>query len=159
MELKINVHSVIDVITNSSTMVFITMVDGAVDSMYKIIDEILKVANSDKKAKDLFDITQEYDWDTILDYFRDECDSVESEKENIMGKIWDTLEGKARKDFENEKVIPYLKESGRYKDYLEDGDGLERDNWLVIKAKDESKSTQDIWRKIINLINVEATYS
>lgn len=52
--MKIKVHSLIDVITNSSTEIFTMMNDGAIDGAYELLDEVLKVAGSKKKARGLF---------------------------------------------------------------------------------------------------------
>lgn len=53
---KINVHSFIDVITNSSTEIYMWADEGSVKTVKGIIDTILKAAKSDKTADDLFDI-------------------------------------------------------------------------------------------------------
>jgi hypothetical protein len=157
MEMRIKPHSLVDVITNSSTIVYITMRENAIDDMYAIIDEVLKVAESDKNARDLFNVEKEYDWFAILDYFID--DVGDNEKESGLVKIYESLNRDDQKKFEKEELIPYLKESGRFKDYLQDSEGVERDNWLVVKAKDESKSTKEIWNMIRNLFDADAIFS
>ena len=52
----IKIHSLVDVITNSSTVIF-TWASGNSEAMVlELIDEVLAVAGSDKKAKDLYDV-------------------------------------------------------------------------------------------------------
>lgn len=60
--LKINIHSVIDLITNSSTEIFVNCTKNSVKYLTEFIDFILKEAKSGKKATDLFTfkITREY---------------------------------------------------------------------------------------------------
>jgi len=53
MELKIKIHSSSDVITNSSTSIFVSTF--SVDAMKKFINVLLKSGGSDKTADDLFE--------------------------------------------------------------------------------------------------------
>ncbi len=64
-EIRIPVHSIIDVITNSSTEIYTYAKDSAKEFAYEALNEILKIAGSDKKAEDLFDVsivTEESSW-------------------------------------------------------------------------------------------------
>jgi phosphoglycerate-specific signal transduction histidine kinase len=54
--LTINIHSFVDLITNSSTEIFVQASDQTVKSVKKLIDELLKLGNSQYKCEDLFDI-------------------------------------------------------------------------------------------------------
>lgn len=60
------IQSFIDVITNSSTSVF-TWADN-IDGVKKIINGVLKAANSDYICDDLFDITTEWEDNAFSDY-------------------------------------------------------------------------------------------
>ena len=53
------VHSVIDLITNSSTEIFTTATDTAVLDVRVLLGEILKAAGSKKQVDDVFDIKVE----------------------------------------------------------------------------------------------------
>lgn len=57
--LNIPVHSFIDVITNSSSEVFITSDRKTVDSIKQIVNAILTAGGSDKKCDDLFGVVLE----------------------------------------------------------------------------------------------------
>lgn len=52
-KLIINTHSFVDVITNSSTEIFVTTHDKSVEMIKSIIDTFLEAAGSDKKADDI----------------------------------------------------------------------------------------------------------
>jgi hypothetical protein len=52
----INVHSINDVITNSSTTIYVEVHNKSRDMLIEVIDYILKSSGSDKKATDVFDI-------------------------------------------------------------------------------------------------------
>lgn len=58
--IKIKIHSTVDLITNSSTVIF-TYSEGAIKEVKEVIDEVLKLQGIDKRADDLFYI------DTFLD--------------------------------------------------------------------------------------------
>lgn len=51
--IKLGFHSMVDVITNSSTTIF-TYSDGSVEPAKKLIDEILKLMGSELKSDDIF---------------------------------------------------------------------------------------------------------
>jgi len=159
MELKVKVHSLIDVITNSSTTVFITMNGGAVKGMFDIINEILRVAESDKKAEDLYSVEVDMDWDYLMERFIDgACDDPKDEKEKVLMDEYDAItDRKEQTNFENGVLLPYVKETGRWKDFSTNYDEVEYDTWLVVKPKNEDdKTSMDIWSKIKTLFSVEA---
>ena len=52
----IPVHSVVDVITNSSTMIYTGATDEAVSAVRAIINHVLLEAGSDKRVDDLYDV-------------------------------------------------------------------------------------------------------
>ena len=56
MKTKINLHSVIDLITNSSTEIY-TYSDGSLTACKEMINEFLKVMNIDKTCDDLFELS------------------------------------------------------------------------------------------------------
>lgn len=50
-------HSVVDIITNSSTVIYTTTQDSAKDAITGIINELLRAAGSPMLAEDLYNIT------------------------------------------------------------------------------------------------------
>ena len=51
---KFKMHSMVDVITNSSTVIY-TYQDGCLNPAKELINEVLKLEGSDKNADDLFE--------------------------------------------------------------------------------------------------------
>lgn len=60
-------HSFVDLITNSSSQVFMSVDDGSVNMVHALINNILKLAESTKKSEDLFTIDVAYAVDTYID--------------------------------------------------------------------------------------------
>lgn len=54
-EVKLNIHSIIDVITNSSTEIFVHSED-CIEPAKELLSELLRVLKIDKSIEDLFDI-------------------------------------------------------------------------------------------------------
>lgn len=52
--LKIKVHSVVDVITNSSTVIYTQADEGTIKSLKEMINALLKIGGSELTADDLF---------------------------------------------------------------------------------------------------------
>lgn len=70
-QLVIPIHSVVDIITNSSTVIYTGTQDSAKSAIRNIINHILEQAGSDKEALDLYDIkvvgTGDMEIDDLLD--------------------------------------------------------------------------------------------
>ena len=56
-KLTINLHSFVDIITNSSTVIYTGVQDNAIDAMKGIINEVLRAAGSEKTSDDLYEIS------------------------------------------------------------------------------------------------------
>lgn len=78
------IQSYTDIITNSSSEVFVRADDA--DSVKRIIDAVLAAANSDYTCDDLFEITIEYD-----DYCIKAKDSTNNEHALTIGALIGTL--------------------------------------------------------------------
>lgn len=66
-EIRLNIHSIIDVITNSSTEIYTHACTNAKEFAYEALNEILKISGSNKKAEDLFDVTIKTEEDSYRD--------------------------------------------------------------------------------------------
>lgn len=55
-EVNFKLHSLIDVITNSSTQVFVMAGDWTKKAVFELVDQFLKLTDIDKKAEDIFDV-------------------------------------------------------------------------------------------------------
>ena len=102
MKMIINIHSIIDIITNSSTMIFTWMNDDAIEKAFELLDEILKLGDSTKTAKDLFDIKILYDIDAICENFL-EVISSDVEEEELSLKEKEILDEAKRREKEAQK--------------------------------------------------------
>jgi hypothetical protein len=125
--IKINVHSFIDVITNSSTEIFISTHDKTITLAKELINGLLKVAKSEKTADDLFELhTEEKLY--LINY--NEYDGDEEEKYIKTGEKYD-----------EEKFT------------TEDSDGWSESR-LIIKPKDNSNTTIDLVEKIYEMFEI-----
>ena len=99
--IKIKLHSVTDLITNSSTVIF-TYSGGTIQPLKDMINEILKTFNIDKTCDELFDaVILNDDSDTYSEWI-EECNNGKYPKgvdENTdIEKLWnDVLAGKVPK--------------------------------------------------------------
>lgn len=76
--MKFYLQSFNDIVTNSSMEVYQEATDYTVNSIKEIIDTILKIAQSDKKCDDLFDVFIDYD-EMLEEYFEEIEDSCKDE--------------------------------------------------------------------------------
>lgn len=56
-KLIINPHSIVDIITNSSTVIYTGVTDNAAEMVRGIIKHVLEISGSDKTVDELFDIS------------------------------------------------------------------------------------------------------
>jgi hypothetical protein len=57
MKLTIPFHSFVDVITNSSTQIYVKAGDNTIKALKELVDNILKSGNSQATSDDLFEIS------------------------------------------------------------------------------------------------------
>ena len=93
--LKISLHSFIDVITNSSTSIYVMADKESVKTVKELINQILKKWGSDKKCDDLFEVNLVHD---ECYYEREDYDSDEEFKEAVA--LWESND-----DYENRHDI------------------------------------------------------
>ena len=80
-EKRIKLQSFVSLITNSSTEVFSTVDKSSIEGLYKMIDSILKVGGSTKRAKDILEIKIEFE-DSLRDNYIDYVlDVIEEDEE------------------------------------------------------------------------------
>ena len=91
--LYIPYHSFIDVITNSSTEIFVSCHGKTKETLFALINSLLAVAESDKKAEDLFDIKMSRDY--VYD------DETEEELEDV--KIAFNEKGERTDNYEDDE--------------------------------------------------------
>jgi hypothetical protein len=83
MHIKFNYHSLVDVITNSSTTIY-TNSDGCVGPAKELIQEFLKTMNIDKDVNDIFYFDSFMD----KDYYLDDLGEIDDEEvDELLQKI------------------------------------------------------------------------
>ena len=92
MFIKLKLHSMVDVITNSSTTIF-TYSDGSVKPAKELINEFLKIMGSDFTADDMFDIfVMPNDW--AIEIWADRLGEDDpEEKDRLPAQLVEALEG------------------------------------------------------------------
>ena len=87
---RFNLHSAIDVITNSSTETFTIPNAMAAEMVYDLIDHILKDARSSKKARDLYKVELKLCEEGI------ECEKERYSDDDIPSGVLEDIEKKNR---------------------------------------------------------------
>lgn len=83
--LKIDLHSIVELITNSSSEIYIEATERSIEAIKSIIDNILQFSEKNLSSDDLFDIelgisyNDDHLGDLIADHLRDEFTLEENE--------------------------------------------------------------------------------
>ncbi len=148
----IKIHSLIDVITNSSTEIYTTTVDDAVDKAWELLNEILKVCGVEAGAEDYFSIEEvPDDWDQILEDYL----GTDEFEELFMVERDALADWSAKSAFDTETIVPHLTLENKWKTYLSEDYGQSS---LKIIAKDPAVSTENIYVLFHRLFDTEAHY-
>jgi len=126
--MKIHMHSFVDVITNSSTVIY-TYQSGCVDTAKAVIKEVLELEGRVKTVEDLFYFGVFYGEDSYSDYLPEEIDNLDSvaRKEKFKSIIADIMQGKIEKP-------QWMKEA---EGNQRESDSFEEDTFLHILPKEE----------------------
>lgn len=155
-EWKIKIHSIIDVITNSSTEIYIQADSNTIEKTFELFDIIIKASGSDKSARELFDLRIELgEWDkknAIESFMKSddfglcisESDIREYQLANPKFEDWQV---------ENKLAEKYLHENGLWNDYVDD----ERygDDDLIVKLKDSDEDIFDLASKVSSIFHID----
>jgi len=134
--IKIPIHSMIDLITNSSTEIFVTS-DSSVKPAKELLSELLKINGSDKTVDEVFTLSVEIDNDTLADYVADQMEEYDEELYEKLG--FENLNWSQT----NDAAKAYLQEitDGKIEkpswiDTMMDDMEVSIDTYLVVKSKD-----------------------
>jgi len=134
--IKIPVHSLIDLITNSSTEIFVDC-SGSVQPAKDLLTEFLKVSGSDKTCDEVFEVTLEqdhYNIETWFDYqFKWDSDEGVYEKYNNEYDLEGS--GDYKKGQENQKRLVEDYKAGKCPDIKIDSYHIQKH--LVVTSKDD----------------------
>jgi hypothetical protein len=157
-ELRINLHSISDVITNSSEVIYIATSNKGVSYLKELMNKLLKMGGSDKTADDLFEFKIEPDeyfferaWDRL-------CDNGEIDKEIV--KRHDDYQSDKKWKEANEfmkMTIRDMLDKGKIKEEdFEDDYGYPRNN-LILIPKGINQQVIDMTKEMQAIFNIEAT--
>lgn len=154
--ITIKLHSVVDIITNSSTTIF-TYQDGSVKVVKELVDEILKVSGiTDKTADDIFYYGLFYDMDRYID--SDLIPDDYPERNGDYGSEERNLSIKTQNDwFENlqKSILSGLIEKPQWmvdvEDELNNNEEYEANTFLTLLTKD--KKYQKLANKLLSFLN------
>jgi len=144
---KLNVHSIVDVITNSSTVIY-TYQDSTKEAK-ELLQEILNLIGEKKDVDDLFHIGVFLSED---DYYIDSLDNAEEYPENFPVDDW-----KAQSKYIADLQEKILKGEASKPDWMENiEDGLDYDDYrystsLYILPKDEKYT--GLVKKMLTFLN------
>jgi len=121
MKIKIPVHSLIDLITNSSTEIYVTS-ESSVQPAKDLLAELLKINGSDKNVDEVFTLSVEMDNATLIDYLGDQMEEYDEE-------LWDKL-GLEDADWKTtDKILE------KYLESIEKGE-IEKPEWIDTMIED-----------------------
>ena len=135
--IKIKLHSTVDIITNSSTVIY-TYQDGSLAPVKELIDEMLKISGSELKADDCFYFGVFLD-DTY-EYLEDNSEAPELSKEEFSALKLSMLKG----EIEKPKWMINVEDSENWNCY-------QKSTALEILPKDEKYS--ELANKLLNYLN------
>lgn len=110
-------HSEVDVITNSSGVIYSTVTVDAEDNIKEAINAVLEVAGSDKSFDDLFTIVITYDEWWIID-MRSDYNSMSEEEKNMSFEEYLDQQSENRRNYYNEyqndhRILEICDKTGR----------------------------------------------
>ena len=150
MTTRIPIHSFVDLITNSSSEIFVSADVNTVKAVKKLIDNILKASGSDKTSDDLFDIGLGYEVTDTETYDNKFVTKAEFEKIEETYQEWE--------DGDQRRAEP------RFQPRYSDGDY--RNSNILVTVKDDVPSEQKAAAKaaaktlsdLTGLFQIDATY-
>ena len=150
MTTRIPIHSFVDLITNSSSEIFVSADANTVKAVKKLIDNILKASGSDKTADDLFEIGLGYEVTDNETY--DNKFVTKSEFEKIEEEYQEWEDGDQSED------------EPRFRPRYSDGDYSNSN--LLVTVKDDVSSEQKAAAKaaaktlsdLTGLFEIDASY-
>lgn len=104
--LIINVHSFVDLITNSSTEIYIHATDRTVTAIKTIVNNLLQIAGSSKTCDDLFAV--ELDYVHYKEYYSDYYDTGDERLQLPPEEFYDRMNEDGLRGSLRVKVTPLI---------------------------------------------------
>jgi hypothetical protein len=153
-------HSFVDVITNSSTTIFVGCHDNTIKYAKELIDTLLKTMGSDKKADDLFEFeVQSVNRDDIIDRTLTDGEFHDGELDDELKEMgidmsgFDEMEEKKQEEIVNKIVDKIL--AGEL-DYESNEYGYD-ERQLIIKLKNDSKEVINLNDYLGRIFEIDGT--
>lgn len=148
----IPIHSFIDVITNSSTSVYVGCHDNTIKFAIELIDDILRISGIDKKAEDIFEFKITVDKSSESDKIYEDLNEYYSDDE-LDGIDYDAKSKLADDIF-------YKMCSGEIEQHDGWGEsygGFDNRN-LIITSKTNNNDIIDLTSKIESIFQIDGSY-
>lgn len=113
MKLELSLHSAVDIITNSSTVIYTWANGNAAESVKSIINEVLRRAGSDKVADDLFKVyvrLKDSALETVAELAQDDPDALKDDADRAFFEAINNDSDLSWRDGLN-KGIEYIKKN------------------------------------------------
>lgn len=150
-KMVIPVHSFIDVVTNSSTSIYVGCHDNTIQYAKDLIDSLLKAAGSGKTADEVFNFVLSCDFDNE-EYRLEEYLGEENSKFNEMNP--DEKE-KLMKDTFNKMLSGEVEP---YSSFGTSGGDCDYDQRTLIITSKSGEISIDLTEKMENIFSIEASY-
>lgn len=86
-KITIKIHSFIDIITNSSTEIFVKASNNTIKSIKELVNSLLAIAKSEMKFDDIFTIELGEEEETYHEYYSERSVIVKAIDENKESKL------------------------------------------------------------------------
>lgn len=164
-EIKIKIHSLVDVITNSSTVIYVQSTDNTIKYAKDLINSLLEATNSDKKADDLFTFHFDIDRDEEIESIvNDDFEAIiDIEDEFIQLDQPTTIkELREMSSADQDKTLNLLLDKirdGKISPYS--GYGSDSYDWdtrsLLITPKNNDKKTINLTEQFQKIFNIDGS--
>jgi len=152
MQIIIPIHSFIDVITNSSTSVYVGCHDNSIKFANELVDDLLKAASSDKLADDVFEFKIQADFDSECDKIYGNLEEYYSEEE-LEGKDY-TVKNALAKEIFNKMISGEIEQLSNWGQNYDDYDT----RTLIITSKTDDQFSIDLGSRIESIFSIEGGY-
>lgn len=167
MKIFIPIHSVVDVITNSSSVIYTDLKANSVELMKALINDVLAAAGSDKTAEDLFTFELTYrpeDLDYWVEEYQSEAD--EDSQLDIPADLQAAMDATGGTYTERRKEIARL--TIAHSDLFQPiWDKLGQDNYYesypritrYMKVETRDGTEIDLAGRVLSMFDIEGGYS
>ena len=157
-------HSLVDVITNSSTVVYVWPNQDAIQKTKELLKEIVSVVGFEGDIDEYFDV----DYTLDSDYIDIASERKGEEFDVILEQYLATTDIKSIDDFYNlpwaelkthyahlTEIVLGMWKDGQY-DLGDDSMGYSNERYLMVVVTPKNQATFDLWRKIGGIFTVDA---